>query len=154
MTGTRRESVQWAQSKRVTASVEASYSDSRKRSRFTSAGGGAASPISLTSIRLVLDELHASTVAQGASSHTSGADDADRFAGEVPSGDDVKSSLYGHLDEIEAAQQRIADGTYGMCFGCGRPIPVARLRANPYTRHCPSCEMRLPSTSRNEDLHG
>lgn len=135
MTGTRRESASWAQSKKATASADARCSDSRKRSRFTTAGGGAATAISLADTRLVLDRLHASTVAQIAGSDTSSTGDAD----------DVRSSLYRHLGEIEAAQQRIADGSYGVCFGCGWPIPVARLRANPYARHCLSCEMWLPT---------
>ncbi|HEX7126113.1 MAG TPA: TraR/DksA C4-type zinc finger protein [Thermodesulfobacteriota bacterium] len=32
---------------------------------------------------------------------------------------------------INAALQRIADGTYGLCKVCGGPIPEARLRAMP-----------------------
>lgn len=32
---------------------------------------------------------------------------------------------------IDAALQRIADGTYGTCEVCGRPIPEGRLRAVP-----------------------
>lgn len=32
---------------------------------------------------------------------------------------------------INAALQRIADGTYGICEVCGEPIPEARLRAMP-----------------------
>jgi len=40
------------------------------------------------------------------------------------------------LDEIDAALQRIADGTYGKCASCGKPIAVARLRALPTTRLC------------------
>jgi len=41
-----------------------------------------------------------------------------------------------HLAEIEAAQQRILDGTYGLCAVCGRPIPTARLEARPTATTC------------------
>lgn len=41
-----------------------------------------------------------------------------------------------HLAEIEAAQQRIADGTYGLCTVCGREIPAARLEARPTAKTC------------------
>ncbi len=41
-----------------------------------------------------------------------------------------------HLAEIEAAQKRIADGTYGLCTVCGRQIPAARLEARPTATTC------------------
>jgi DnaK suppressor protein len=41
-----------------------------------------------------------------------------------------------HLAEIEAAQQRIADGTYGLCTVCGRQVPLARLEARPTATTC------------------
>jgi RNA polymerase-binding transcription factor DksA len=41
-----------------------------------------------------------------------------------------------HLAEIEAAQRRIADGTYGLCAVCGRQIPAARLEARPTATTC------------------
>ena len=41
-----------------------------------------------------------------------------------------------HLVEIDAAEARIADGTYGRCVVCGRPIPDERLEARPTTRTC------------------
>lgn len=40
------------------------------------------------------------------------------------------------LREIDDALQRIEDGTYGICEGTGKPIPKARLRAQPWARHC------------------
>lgn len=39
------------------------------------------------------------------------------------------------LDEIEAALERINDGTFGICEITGRPIRPARLDAIPYARH-------------------
>jgi RNA polymerase-binding transcription factor DksA len=41
-----------------------------------------------------------------------------------------------HLAEIEAAQRRIAEGTYGLCEVCGRPIPAGRLEARPTATTC------------------
>jgi DnaK suppressor protein len=35
------------------------------------------------------------------------------------------------FQEIEAALQRIADGTYGTCDDCGQPISSARLQVLP-----------------------
>jgi len=40
---------------------------------------------------------------------------------------------------IEAALQRIAGGTYGICARCGDAIPTARLEAVPFTRTCIEC---------------
>jgi DnaK suppressor protein len=44
------------------------------------------------------------------------------------------------LDEIDAAQARLAAGTFGVCEGCGKPIPLTRLRAMPTARRCVACE--------------
>lgn len=38
------------------------------------------------------------------------------------------------LQEVDAAIQRILEGTYGVCEETGKPIPAARLRAVPWTR--------------------
>lgn len=39
------------------------------------------------------------------------------------------------LSEIEAALQRIDDGTYGKCETCGGDIPEERLEAMPWARY-------------------
>lgn len=44
------------------------------------------------------------------------------------------------LDEIDAAQARLAAGTFGACEGCRSAIPLARLRALPTARFCIVCE--------------
>ena len=41
-----------------------------------------------------------------------------------------------HLTEVDAAQERLTDGTYGICEVCGRPITAARLEARPTARTC------------------
>jgi DnaK suppressor protein len=40
------------------------------------------------------------------------------------------------LTEIDAALQRIEDGTYGTCEACGEPIGEDRLEALPWARLC------------------
>jgi RNA polymerase-binding transcription factor DksA len=47
--------------------------------------------------------------------------------------------LQQHLAEIEAAQGRLVDGSYGTCERCGAPIPAARLEARPTARTCVGC---------------
>lgn len=43
------------------------------------------------------------------------------------------------LTEIDEAFARITAGTYGVCVGCSRPIPVERLEILPYTSSCVPC---------------
>jgi RNA polymerase-binding transcription factor DksA len=40
------------------------------------------------------------------------------------------------LREIDDALERIANGTYGICLGTGKPITKARLRAKPWAKYC------------------
>ncbi|MGZ4493961.1 MAG: TraR/DksA family transcriptional regulator [Nocardioides sp.] len=47
-----------------------------------------------------------------------------------------------HLAEIDAALARVADGSYGTCASCGRPIGEARLEARPTARTCIACAER------------
>lgn len=42
--------------------------------------------------------------------------------------------LENEVEEINAALNRIALGTYGICEKSGKPIPIERLRANPTAR--------------------
>ena len=44
-----------------------------------------------------------------------------------------------HLAEVDAALSRIADGTYGRCERCGKPVPRQRLLARPAARTCIAC---------------
>jgi RNA polymerase-binding transcription factor DksA len=47
------------------------------------------------------------------------------------------------LDEIDAAQARLAAGVFGTCESCHRAIPLARLRAIPTARLCTRCQTRI-----------
>lgn len=44
------------------------------------------------------------------------------------------------LQNIEAALEKIEEGTYGKCDACDRNIPLARLQALPYATFCISCK--------------
>jgi len=48
-------------------------------------------------------------------------------------------SLEDTLEDIEVALQKLDDGTYGRCEGCGGPIAEARLEAMPAARLCITC---------------
>jgi RNA polymerase-binding transcription factor DksA len=47
-----------------------------------------------------------------------------------------------HLAEIDAALERLAEGRYGVCVACGRPIPPGRLEARPSADRCVDCAGR------------
>jgi RNA polymerase-binding protein DksA len=47
------------------------------------------------------------------------------------------------VEEIDAALQRIEEGSYGTCEACGEPIGAERLTAIPWTRLCIDDARRL-----------
>ena len=47
-----------------------------------------------------------------------------------------------HLADIDAALARLAEGSYGTCQACGRPIGAERLAARPAARTCIGCTRR------------
>lgn len=44
------------------------------------------------------------------------------------------------LQALDAALERMADGTYGICSDCGDEIPFERLRAYPGAMRCVRCQ--------------
>lgn len=46
------------------------------------------------------------------------------------------------IRKIQAAVQRIEDGTYGICEECGDDISIPRLKARPVTKLCINCKSR------------
>ena len=50
------------------------------------------------------------------------------------------ASLLLTIDDIDAALERIADGTYGVCVHCGVDIPAERLEFRPSAAGCVSCQ--------------
>jgi DnaK suppressor protein len=49
-------------------------------------------------------------------------------------------SLLLTITEIDAALERIADGTYGVCVRCGGDIPTERLEFRPFAAGCVACQ--------------
>ncbi len=48
----------------------------------------------------------------------------------------ILSGVEAELADVEWALRRVAEGAYGRCEACGRPIGTARLQARPATRFC------------------
>ena len=46
------------------------------------------------------------------------------------------------LRQVDAALERIAAGTYGLCIDCGMAIPAARLHAAPEALRCIACQAK------------
>lgn len=44
------------------------------------------------------------------------------------------------LGQIDAALERMEDGTYGTCLRCGKAIGEERLEAFPYVAYCIECQ--------------
>jgi DnaK suppressor protein len=46
------------------------------------------------------------------------------------------------LLRIDTALERLEEGEYGLCVGCGAPIPDARLALDPAVAVCVACAER------------
>ena len=53
------------------------------------------------------------------------------------------------LANIENALERMREGNYGLCDGCGEPIPIVRLQALPYAVCCVNCQAELEKTGQS-----
>ena len=49
------------------------------------------------------------------------------------------------LHAIDEAITRMDQNLYGNCDGCGKPIPISRLRAVPYATDCINCRRAVES---------
>jgi DnaK suppressor protein len=47
------------------------------------------------------------------------------------------------IKEVEAALNRLSQGTFGVCEVCGKPIPDARLEVSPAARYCIDDQARV-----------
>ena len=54
------------------------------------------------------------------------------------------------IAKIDAALERIEDGTYGRCEDCGEPIGVERLKARPVTTLCIDCKAAQEEAERRQ----
>lgn len=48
----------------------------------------------------------------------------------------AQENLLAMLDDVRRARTRVADGTYGTCEVCGKPMPAERLEARPWAIRC------------------
>jgi DnaK suppressor protein len=62
----------------------------------------------------------------------------------------AESALY----EIDAALQRLEEGSYGICERCVEPIPWERLEALPMSRLCTTCQYVAESGRSNSLRRG
>ena len=58
------------------------------------------------------------------------------------------------LSNVEAALEKMREGSYGKCEGCNENIPLVRLQALPYATLCIQCQTELEKTGelKNADL--
>ena len=82
--------------------------------------------------------------AQASTEHFATRDDTPAAAN---SARDLEFALDAHdtseIAAVDAALQRLADGSYGECVGCGAPIAAARLKAAPEAARCIDCQEKL-----------
>jgi RNA polymerase-binding transcription factor len=106
-------------------------------------------------LHVALHRLRAETVAEEATlaADLQGLFEASRFANtddeHDPEGTTIafeRAQLTAVLDatrrrraELDEALRRLADGAYGVCESCGRPIPAERLAVRPSARTCVPC---------------
>jgi DnaK suppressor protein len=56
------------------------------------------------------------------------------------------------LQMVETALQRIREGSFGECVGCGNEINARRLEAVPWTRYCIECQEKKEKGQLEEAL--
>ena len=58
-----------------------------------------------------------------------------------------RTEYLAELAALDAAEARVADGTYGVCEVCGQRIPGAQLELRPARTMCVACADRLARRS-------
>ena len=74
--------------------------------------------------------------------------------------DTVQDELNSQLVEVESRElkaideaiARLENGTYGKCDGCGKSIPLTRLRAIPYATDCIDCRRTAERSRKNRGV--
>ena len=92
----------------------------------------------------LLERLEADEAAVRADRADQTADDEHDPEGSTLSGEwqrieALRRSAASERAEVDAALERVAAGTYGVCVVCGRVIPAARLEARPFATTCVGC---------------
>lgn len=60
----------------------------------------------------------------------------------------LEGRLKNDLHEIEAALDKIKNGSYGICERCKKPIAEARLEVKPQAVYCLKCEQEIEKKKR------
>lgn len=55
----------------------------------------------------------------------------------------IKGIVDEEVQQVQQALRRQAEGRYGICDDCGRPIDPERLAVRPHATHCIECQRRL-----------
>jgi RNA polymerase-binding transcription factor DksA len=55
----------------------------------------------------------------------------------------AREARVARLKSLSRAEEKVREGTYGLCDSCGKPIPADRLQAVPGAPHCVPCGERL-----------
>lgn len=88
--------------------------------------------------------------AQASTEHFATRDDTPAAAN---SARDLEFALDAHdmaeIEAVDAALQRIADGSYGECVDCGNFIAPARLQVAPEAVRCIQCQEKLEKSRRS-----
>jgi len=90
-------------------------------------------------VRAQMDQLSAPTAEAGGISFGKRVGDGTSLAVERLSQVAAHDRLQRLLDDVRRAEQKLDDGTYGMCDACGEPIAPARLEALPWAVECVEC---------------
>jgi DnaK suppressor protein len=90
-------------------------------------------------VRAQMDQLSAPTAEAGGISFGKRVGDGTSLAVERLSQVAAHDRLQRLLDDVRRAEQKLDDGTYGVCDGCGQAIAPARLEALPWAVECVEC---------------
>lgn len=94
-------------------------------------------------LRAQLDQLAAPSGDTGDISFGKRVGDGTALAVERLSQVAAHERLLALLTDVQRAQQKVDDGTYGSCDGCGEQIAPARLEALPWAVRCVQCAGRV-----------
>ena len=111
-------------------------------------------------LKAIVDERRAALLRElGQDLQRMRTDGLDQLVGAVPDpGDESVQSLIQDLDQAEAsrdlaelrtldaARERLDEGSYGMCSSCGLDIGFDRLRAYPGAERCIRCQTQFEKT--------
>ena len=92
--------------------------------------------------RLSLDEQSIRTDRADATADDEHDPEGVTLSGEWQRLDALRRATAAERAEIDAALDRVAEGTYGVCVSCGRAIPAGRLEARPMATMCVECAGR------------